>query len=240
MPRSIPGRRSRCGSARWKPVPDGCEPVARTTIVDLERGDLIGPDRRIQLDRDLQSLELALVPGDQFEDLAAPRLHAGQAELAAEQGRSLGQRHPMAALSRDPRRLEPGRPAAHDQDPARPRRRREAVAAPFELAPGRWIDQAGDPVVALAPAPAQLVAGDAAAHVLGPVRHRLGGEMRIGDLAAHDADHVGLARGDHGVGVLGRADMALGLDPGVPAHLLQRLGEGRAELVGVQTVGMIL
>ena len=143
------------------------------------------------------------------------------------------QRDAMAALGGDPRRLEAGDAAADHQHAAcGRRRRREAVAAPFEFAARRGIDQAGDPVVAIAPAPAHLVAGEAGADVLGAAVPRLVGEMRIGDLAAHDRDHVGLARGHDVVGILRRADMALGLDPGMLHHLLQRLGIGRAELVG--------
>ena len=40
-------------------------------------------------------------------------------------------------------------------------------------------------------------------------------EVRVGDLAADDADHVGLAGGDDRLGGLGRPDVALGLDDGM-------------------------
>jgi hypothetical protein len=55
--------------------------------------------------------------------------------------------------------------------------------------------------------------------------------VRVGDLAAHDADHVGLARGDYVVGVVGRADVAFGLDAGVADRLLEGGGERHAVLV---------
>ena len=138
----------------------------------------------------------------------------------------------MPALGRHPCGLQPGRPAAHDQDPSGPFGRREAVAAPFPLAACRGIDEAGDPVVAKAPAPAHLVAGEAGADVVRPARPGLVGQMRVGDLAAHDRDHVGLARGHDVFGVLRRADVALGLHLHVPGHRLQRLGVGGAQLVG--------
>ena len=41
---------------------------------------------------------------------------------------------------------------------------------------------------------------------------RLGDQMRVGDLAADDADHVGMAGGEDGLGRGGRPDVALGLD----------------------------
>ena len=50
------------------------------------------------------------------EDLVARRLPAGEPELPAElAGSRSSERHAVAALGRDPRRLEAGRPAADDQ-----------------------------------------------------------------------------------------------------------------------------
>ena len=138
----------------------------------------------------------------------------------------------MAALGCDPRGLQPGRAAADDQDT--PGVRARLAAAPLELAAGRGVDQAGDPVVAVAAAPAHLVAGEAGPDLLGAAAARLVAEVRVGDLAAHDADHVGLARGEHGLGVLGRAHVALALHAGVPDHLLERGRKGGAELVLVE------
>lgn len=57
--------------------------------------------------------------------------------------------------------------------------------------------------------------------------------MRIGDRTAHDAHHVRLARRNHGVGVLRRADVAFGLDAGVADGSFQRFGKRRAQLVRV-------
>ena len=128
----------------------------------------------------------------------------------------------MAALRRDPRRLEAGRPAADDEHAARRRLRLEPVAAPLELAPGRRVDQARDPVVARPAAPAQLVARDARPDLVGAPGARLGDEMRVGDLAAHDADHVGMAGRQDGLGRGGRADVALGLDERVADDALER------------------
>ena len=55
--------------------------------------------------------------------------------------------------------LKAGDTAADDEHLLRPRRRGEAVAAPFEFATGTGVDEAGYPIVTVAPAPAHLVAG---------------------------------------------------------------------------------
>ena len=167
----------------------------------------------------------------QIEDLGPAGLHAGQAELPTQLVGGLGKRHLMAAFGGDPRRLEPRGPAAHHQHALTLPGRREGIAAPFELASRRGIDQAGDPIIPRAAAPAHLVAGDAGADIADAPLARLVGEMGVGDLAAHDAHHIGLARGDDVIRILRRADMALRLDADMLGHLLQRLGEGGAQLV---------
>ena len=64
--------------------------------------------------------------------------------------------------------------------------------------------------------------------------------MRVGDLAADDADHVGVTGGEDRLGRLGRPDVALGLDAGVPDDRLERGRERLAEpLARRATVGMI-
>ena len=185
------------------------------------------------MEADLKFLELAFVPVEQVEDLRPARLFARQPELPADTGLRLEQIDAVAALGGGAGGLKPGRTGAHDDDMAGFRGRREAVAAPFELAPRRGVDEAGDPVIARPPPPAHLVAGDAAPHIPGPPLGRLARQMRIGDLAPHDGDHIRLSRGNHAFGVLRRPDMRLRRDPGVFHNLLQFLGEGRGQLVGV-------
>jgi len=90
----------------------------------------------------------------------------------------------MAALGGDARGFKPGRAAAHDQHAFRAGRRREAVAAPLELAARRRIDQAGDVIVARAAAPAHLVAGEARADV--------GGALGLGTGFAFGQDVFGV------------------------------------------------
>ena len=140
----------------------------------------------------------------------------------------------MASLGGDPRRLEPGRTATHDEDATRLGRRRESVAAPLPLAPGRRVDQARDPVVARSPAPAQLVARDARPDLVGPPRPRLGHEMRVGDLAADDADEVGVAGGQDRLRRGRRPDVALALDERVADDRLERGRERLAEALLVE------
>ena len=62
----------------------------------------------------------------------------------------------------------------------------------------------------------------------------LGDEVRVGDLAAHDRDHVGVAGGEHDLGVSRRADVALGLDDGVADDGLETGGGRLPEPGGIQ------
>src|SRR4029078_4884838 len=94
-------------------------------------------------------------------DLAARRLEPSQSELPAEHRSPLQERDRMTALGRHPGGLQAGRTATHDQEPARLWRGFEAVAVPFPFAPRGRVDEAGDPVIARAAAPAQLIARDA-------------------------------------------------------------------------------
>ena len=175
-------------------------------------------NERVEPDLDLQPGQLALVPVEEIEDLrrgAAACRRGGTGRRGRPTASARVTRWPRSAATRAA--SSPATPPPTTSTRLGPRRRREAVAAPFEFAPGRRIDQAGDPVVAIAAAPAHLVAGEAGPDVFGAAVARLVGEMRIGDLAAHDRDHVGLARGDDIVGILRRADMAFGLHPGMAA-----------------------
>ena len=230
----MPGSRSTVGSPRCQPLPAGCDPVASTTTSGVEAFDLARLHRGVQPDDDLELRELALVPVDEVEDLRAPRLHPGEAELPAEPGRGLGEGDPVAALRRDPGRLQPGRPPAHDEDRARVTGRVEPVPAPLELAARGRIDEAAHPVVARPPPPAHLVAREAGAHVLGAALAGLVRHVGVRDLAADDAHHVRLAGADHLVRVLRGADMALRLHLGVPDGLPDPFRERRTELVLVQ------
>ena len=135
----------------------------------------------------------------------------------------------MAALGGDASRLQAGRTAAHDQDAPRVAGRLEPVAAPLPFASRRRVDQARDPVVARPTAPAQLVARDARPHLVRSPGAGLGDHVRIGDLAADDADHVGMTGGQDGLGRGGRPDVALGLDQRVADDRLERRGERLAE-----------
>jgi hypothetical protein len=58
--------------------------------------------------------------------------------------------------------------------------------------------------------------------------------VRVRDLAANDADHIGLPGRQDGLGRRGRPNVALGLDPSVPDHPLELRGERHAELLLVE------
>ena len=140
----------------------------------------------------------------------------------------------MAALGSDARHLQAGRSPTGDEHASTCRRRLEAVATPLDLAARRRVDEARDPVVARPAPPTQLVARDARPHLLRPAAARLGHEVRVGDLAAHDGHHVGVPGGEHGLRRCRRADVALRLDHGVRHDLLQGGGERLAEALREQ------
>ncbi len=192
--------------------------------------DVVGVGIGVQHDADLQLCKLAFVPAHQVGDLAAPWLQTGKAELAADLRCCLHQRDAMAAFGGGAGGLQPGRTGTDDDDVFRRDGGGEAVAAPFPFAACRWVDEAGNPVVARPAAPAHLVAGNAAAHVFGAPFGRLAGEVRVGDLAAHDGDEIGLTAGDDGLAVFGCADMRLGRDLGVVQGLFQHFGQRRRQL----------
>src|SRR4051794_11960845 len=127
----------------------------------------------------------------------------------------------MASFGGDASGLQPGRSGADDDDSPAGLGTLHAVAAPEELATGGGIDHARDPVVARTPPPAHLVARDAWPHVLRPTCLRLRDEMRVGDLATDDGDHVRVPAGDHRLSVVRGADVALRLDERVRGHGLE-------------------
>ena len=62
----------------------------------------------------------------------------------------------------------------------------------------------------------------------------LGDEVRVGDLATHDRDHVGMAGSEDGLGICRSADVALGLDDGVADDALERCGGRLTEAWRIQ------
>ena len=201
--------------------------------VGAECRDVVGEHRCVHLYTDVEPFEFAFVPLDEFGDLRAARLQARQTEGAAEFRPSLSERDAVPSFGRHACGLQSTGPTAHDQNGLGPRGRFEGVAAPFPLATHRWVHQARNPVVARTTPPAHLVARDAAANFIGSAGERLVHEVRVGDLTAHDAHHVGLPAGDHVVGVLRCAHLALGLHLGMAHRALQPLGVLHPEIVGV-------
>ena len=110
LPRSMPGSRSRCGRARWKPSAGRLRARGQDHHVGAEGAHLVGVHRRVEPDHDLHPGQLALLPVEIVQDLLAARLHPGEPELAAQPVGRLDQRHLMARVRRPPARL-PARPA---------------------------------------------------------------------------------------------------------------------------------
>ena len=179
----MPGRRSTRGARALEPRVG--RPGAGGQDHDVGRGlaDRLGRRRHPQPHVHAEAVQLPLVPREVVEDLRARRLAPGEDPLPAEAVASLDQDDGVAPLGRHPRRLEAGRPAADDEHGPGPCGRREAIAAPLVLPPGRGVDQARDPVVPGAAPPAQLVAGDARPDpvgVSGPAPWPPGGGRRSG------------------------------------------------------------
>ena len=179
------------------------------------------------------------MPDQQIRDLAARWLEPGQPELSTQCPAALPEGHGVPALRRDPRRLRTRRPTADDEHAPRDRRLLEPVATPLPLAPGRRIDEARDPVIARAAAPAQLIARYARPDLVVAAGAGLGDEVRVSDLAADDADHVGMAGGEDGFGGGRRPDVALRLDSGVTHDALNAAANGSPSRWSYSDGGMI-
>ncbi len=106
----------------------------------------------------------------------------------------------MAAQRGDLGRPHARRAAADHHDPLLPQRRLQMVLALGGLRARRRVLHAADGLVQPHAAVAVLVAGDAVADLLGAPFPSLHGEVGIADLAAHHADHVSLALGQHPLG----------------------------------------
>ena len=102
------------------------------------------------------------------------------------------------------RRLQPARPGADHEHPLAVLRIRPDRAGPegrTGFAAGARVLDAPQPAVQPHPADALLVARQAQADLLGRPGPRLGRELGVGDLAAHDADEVAVALGERPLGL---------------------------------------
>ena len=232
--RSAPGRLSTSGSARWKPVPGGRAPVARTTTSAptpwiAERSAAV-PERTstpsASSRRAYQASRSRIWPRDGCRPASRnwPPSSSSRSRSVTRCPRSAATRAASSPAGPPPTTSTDRGVAAGSR----------SVAVPRPFPAGRRVHEARDPVVARAAAPAQLIARDARADLVGPIGARLGDHMRVGDLPAHDADQVGLAGGQHRLGRLRRPDVALGLHDGVRDDALERGGKRDAELLLVQ------
>ena len=113
-------------------------------------------------------------------------------DLPAEPVIALQQGDPMTALGRNRRRFQPRRATADHQHLFGFRRQLPGADAVFLLPPGgRGFDTAEPAVQAHSP-DAFLIAGQAQTNIVGAVFAGLAGEFGISDLAANDADQIGM------------------------------------------------
>ena len=111
-------------------------------------------------------------------------------------------RDPVAVAGGGDGRLQPGRAGAHHHH--RFGRWRGAAwhsAGALGLAAGARVLDAAEPAVEAHAADALLVAAEAQADLVGGAGAGLGGEVGVGDLAAHHADEVAVALGQRPLGL---------------------------------------
>jgi hypothetical protein len=178
-------------------------------------------------------VELSLIPVEEVDDLRPPWLLSREPEISAETTRCFGESHDVAALRGNSGSLDPGRTATDDQYLFGSIRQLEAVATPFELASGGWVDQTADPVIPSSASPTHLVAGDAAADILRPSFHGFVGQMWVGDLASHDRHQVSRAFTEDRLGIVRCPDVALSRNYRILDDPFEDGGEIDAEFLGV-------
>ena len=97
----------------------GMPPVATITSVGLFCHDLVGLDIGVEMYGDAEPLQLLPPPVDDADEVLAPARAGRDQHLPAELAGRLEEHDLVAPLGADPRRFEPGGPAAdHDDLPA--------------------------------------------------------------------------------------------------------------------------
>ena len=147
-----------------------------------------------------------LEPVDHVADTGMLGRQPRHLNRAAQPGSRLRQGDAVAPQRRHPRRLHAGRAAAHHQHVLRRRRGRQ-ILAEGQLAARDHVHRAGD-ASRHQPAEATLVAADARPDLVAAPLQRLADDVRVGDVGAGHADHVGVAAGDGVVHILQRSEPA--------------------------------
>jgi len=148
----------------------------------------------LQFHPDLEFFKLGLVPGNQGSDLSAFGLTGCEPELATDFAQFLHQTNPVSAQRRYAGGFQPGRASADDQNVFWRFARGESITAPCNLTPNRRIDQTGDGIVIHTTPDTELVTGYTGPDILGAAFARLIRQMWIGDLSAHQTDHICVAQ----------------------------------------------
>ena len=189
--------------------------------------DVVGLGQPVEPDVDAEPRDFRPEPVRDADQLAAPGRLGGEHDLAAELGPGLEQHDLVAARRRDPRGLEPARPAADDDHLAAHAGRRFDDMRQAFLAAGRDILDAQR---VLAPAdPVDAIAGaDASADLGLAALAQLVDEMRVGDQRARHADHVEVAVGD---------GMRGGRGVGDARRVEDRQVDGRLDAAGERQIG---
>ena len=134
---------------------------------------------------DTEPLQLVPPPVHNADEVLSPARASRDQHLPAEPVGRLEEHNLMAPLGTDPRRFEPGGPAAdHDDLPRLPGAGHDVADRAFP--PGRRVVQAGGSVLRLAVAGADAGADP----VLLAAAAILRDDVRVGDVGAGHPDHV--------------------------------------------------
>ena len=139
---------------------------------------------------DTEPLQLVPPPVHNADEVLSPARASRDQHLPAEPAGRLEEHNLMAPLGTDPRRFEPGGPAAdHDDLPQLPGAGHDVADRAFPSA--RWVVQAGGPVLRLA-----VSCADAGADAALEPGCDLRDDVGIGDMGAGHRDHVEKAVAD--------------------------------------------
>ena len=177
-------------------------------VVGSAFGDESRPHADAVLDRHAEAPALGELVADHVAELGPVRHRRREADLTAGLRALFAHRDPVSVAGGGDRGLEARRSGTGDQA-----RIWGAPTCDWPASPARWTpgDQrfasgvrvldAPQPAVEPHPSDALLVARQAQADLVGGTGPRLGGELGVGDLPAHDTDEVAVTLGERALGL---------------------------------------
>ena len=192
---------------RCPPRPLGFGTGGDDDVVGRLLGDETGPHADAVLDADAEAAALGELVAHDVAELGPVGDAGREAHLAARLGLLLVHRHPVTGTRRADGGLQSGWPSADDHHVAdgwlrrRLGRQRHRPGRVLGFAAGAWVLDAAEPAVQAHAADALLIATQAQTDLVGGPGAGLGGEVGVGDLAAHDAHQVAVPLGQRPLGL---------------------------------------